>query len=849
MTIKDSLSHKRSNPSKILPLSFGARLPLLILLASISWGCGRGLLGEQPSPSPVPPTPVPQPGPPEALVTFHVQLPRNTPLREPIYLNLLDEVTGLALNVKRHEMQAEDDLHYTISLPFPVGSIIKYRYSRQGNYLAQEHTSTKQPVRYRLYQVEGHGTVYDVVSAWSDTSFSGETGRIIGRITNTESSIPISNLLITAGGAQCLTSADGDFLIEGLPPGTHNLVAYSIDGLYKTFMQGAVVEAGSSTPANLELTPAQFVSVVFSVSLPSDTLPTVPVRMAGNIYQLGNTFADLSGGTSTLAARMPVLSPLPDGRHSLAISLPTGADILYKYTLGDGFWNAEHTSSGEFRLRRLIVPDTSTIIEDTIENWGITGSAPLVFDVTVPANTPATDYVSIQFNPFGWTEPVPMWPLGNNRWAYVLYSPLDTLSKLGYRYCRNDLCGSADDATSPGIDHSGRLIEINQETEIRKEVVERWNWLEPSQIPTNVASTIIRPRGKDFFTGVEFQANFHPVWTTRTAVTLAEVHSLGAAWLVLTPTWTYTRQNPPVLETMTGFDPLWNDTTSTVAGARDLGIKVALFPTPRFNQAVDDWWAGSVRDFAWWLVWFDRYRNFILHFADLAEQQGVEALILGGEWIKPAIPGAIMMNGTPSGIPADAEARWKDLLLEIRTRFSGKLAWALPFDKEIGALPPFLNEVDQIYLLWSHPLVEQSGASEQVLHAEAARLLDDEVHPFQEDTGKPVVLGISYPSADGGITGCLADPLAIFEGFCLDPELLSRPHEDIPTIALDLDEQAQVYNALLIAINERDWISGFVSRGFYPPAILQDKSYSVHGKPAGDILKVWFPQLVREPGQ
>jgi hypothetical protein len=35
-----------------------------------------------------------------------------------------------------------------------------------------------------------------------------------------------------------------------------------------------------------------------------------------------------------------------------------------------------------------------------------------------------------------------------------------------------------------------------------------------------------------------------------------------------------------------------------------------------------------------------------------------------------------------------------------------------------------------------------------------------------------------------------------------------------------------------------------VSRGYYPPAALRDKSASVHGKPAADILWYWFPRML-----
>ena len=107
------------------------------------------------------------------------------------------------------------------------------------------------------------------------------------------------------------------------------------------------------------MTPAQMVTVNFTLSLPSDTIQNTPIRLAGNLYQLGNTFGDLEGGLSTVATRMPVFSLQPDGSFALSMMLPVGADIRYKYTLGDGFWNAEHNTDGSFVLRQLIVPASS----------------------------------------------------------------------------------------------------------------------------------------------------------------------------------------------------------------------------------------------------------------------------------------------------------------------------------------------------------------------------------------------------------------------------------------------------------------------------------------------------------
>jgi len=103
--------------------------------------------------------------------------------------------------------------------------VIKYRYEREAEAIrVGEHSSDGSPVRYRLFYVTNPGTVQDIVSRWTDTEFEGQTGRIAGQAIDKNSGTPIPNLLITAGGHQVYSKSDGSFLIEGLPPGVHNLV-------------------------------------------------------------------------------------------------------------------------------------------------------------------------------------------------------------------------------------------------------------------------------------------------------------------------------------------------------------------------------------------------------------------------------------------------------------------------------------------------------------------------------------------------------------------------------------------------------------------------------------------------
>lgn len=781
----------------------------------------------------------------QTLVSFTAALSEPLPAGDSIYLTLLDEVTGLAFNPHKYIMQADDALNYSVTLPFTIGKVIKYRYSREGTTSVNEHLYNDHPVRYRLYQVEAPATVKDVICEWTDTQYTGPRGRIMGAVVDSKTGQPIPNLLVTAGGEQAFTLADGTFLLDGLPVGTHTLVFFALDGSYQIFQQGANVAADSTTPVSIQLSPAKLVSVIFNVKLPVGTPPDAPLRLAGNLYQLGNTFADLSGGVSTLASRMPTLGKLPDGSYILTINLPAGTYIEYKYTLGDGLWSSEVSPTGAIRLRQLIVPKADYQENDFVDSWQTPDTNPIRFEVQVPTDTFTAEGISIQFNPgFGWLEPLPMWSATNSQGDHVyrfdLTGPFNSLSILHYRYCRDGQCGAADDSATAGVNPTGRIVYPATNPSTVFDTVSSWAWYSGENQPASVPDAQVTPRGSDFIAGVAFQDRYHPSWGPLLGNQIKVTSFLDVNWLLLSPTWTFTSENPPILEPLPSQDMLWTELVSSVTAAHHDDLKVGLFPTPHFNTPVSQWWQAAPRDFPWWVSFFERYTNFILHHATAASQTNANALILGGDSLDPALPGGVLSDGSPSNLPQDSETRWRELIAKIRERFAGTVGWALSYPDGIKNPPPFLDAVDKIYILWSAPLATEPNASLDQMHTQAATILDQEILPFQQQTGKPVIIAITYPSIDRGSTGCIA----VLGGGCLDYDILALPNPDIPELTLNLQDQADAYNAVLSAINERSWISGYVSMGFYPPTPLQDKSTSINGKPASGVLWYWTQKFL-----
>ena len=822
-------------------------LPALLLLISLIAGCSFQPLNWLNLPD--------QAGTPDQTmteVTFSVRAPVNTPLEETIYLSTLDEVTGLGVNARAYQMEPvmgesnfEEGLVYKTTLTVPVSTTLKYRYTRQNQYAVIEHTETHRQVRYRMLHVDGPKTVSDVVFQWSDTDYDGDPpGRISGTITDQATGDPLPGVLVTAGGVQSLTAANGAYLLSGLPPGVHNLVAYALDGSYQINQQGAQVASQANTEANLALQPRKFVDVTFVAAVPAGT-PEQSLRLAGNLYQLGNTFGNLSGGMNTIPNRMPRLTSIGLNQYGVILSLPAGAEIRYKYTLGDGFWNAEHDETGAFKLRRLIVPDQAVQLNDQVVSWSDGEQGPITFDARTPDFTPENEDIFIQFNPYGWTAPLPMMKIEDNHWAYILFSPFEIISDLTYRYCRESECGTADDQQTAGANPAGRQVKAEANSTYLADTVQSWAWFDPGISADLALPGEITPRSADFQTGVEFMPGSRPAYSVQVQEILPEIPDLHANTAVLSPTWTFTHQNPPVLEPDPSLDPSWYDLRNTIRAARDAELRASLFPKPHFPGPTAVWWETAPRDFSWWNTWFDQYRQFAVHFAEAAEQQGAETLVLGGSWLTPALPKGKLADGTPSGVPADADLRWVELLEEVRTHYQGEIAWAMPLPEDGSRPPRYLDQVDAVYLDWSPPLSADGTYTFEELNPAAVEKVTGELTAFYQGWLAPgqirLIVMTGYPSVEGGLTACARSEGSEPEAeTCLSSSAMSSPAPPLNGRSVNFQVQADAYAALLSALNQQDWVSGVISRGYYAPVILHDGSISVHGKPASEVLSAWF---------
>jgi len=506
-----------------------------LLAGVILAGCGTGSSNPYPIPTPLPLS--------TFNITFLVHTPDDTPSGDNVILDILDEVTGLTLNPTSYEMKQVDTGLWQVALDFPRNALVNYRYSLSSGGI--EAASGPGMVDYRTYYASGNNQVEDSVAHWLGTDFHGTTGRIRGLVRDGVTGLAVPGLLVGAGGMRTQTNADGSYLLTGVPTGKQTLVAFDLDGDYRPFVQEAIVADGQDTPANLLLSPAPHVTISFHLYVPqSETPPGAQIRMVGNLLSLGNTFQPGAASTMVEPARAPLMTALGDGTYIASLSLPVGTYVRYKFTLGDGFWNAERDSQGRLLLHDLIVPEHDTIIENGVRTWHSSKQGPVTFNAVTPPSTPSGEKVYIQFSPFQgiWMRPIPMWMIGPQQWTYTLESPLEWPGPVAYRYCRNGMCGLADDLATAGNQATGRQFQVNTAPQTIVDTVLGWTaWPDTTSAVIPAPSAAIR-------SSLRFGVMFSPAgWSPPYDSTLADLAGLHAGTVFLSPQW-YLGANAPVPE-------------------------------------------------------------------------------------------------------------------------------------------------------------------------------------------------------------------------------------------------------------------------------------------------------------
>ena len=209
--------------------------------------------------------------------------------------------------------------------------------------------------------------------------------------------------------------------------------------------------------------------------------------------------------------------------------------------------------------------------------------------------------------------------------------------------------------------------------------------------------------------------------------------------------------------------------------------------------------------------WMRSYREFILHYARLAEVEHFDLLCIGNEL---------------EGVSSD-EAAWRDMIRDVRSVYHGPLTYAANWGKEFFAVR-FWDALDYAGLNNYYPLASAPSADANDLKP-GADALASKLEAFSGQWRKPIVFTeVGYPSVHG----------AAVEPWIHDA---SR--------GLSGAEQAACYEAILRAFAGHPWFRGMFwwkwpsdgRRGG-----RTDGSYTPMGKPAAGVIRDWYTRMAGE---
>ncbi len=291
-------------------------------------------------------------------------------------------------------------------------------------------------------------------------------------------------------------------------------------------------------------------------------------------------------------------------------------------------------------------------------------------------------------------------------------------------------------------------------------------------------------------------------------LSLQAVRAAGAGWISLLATAYQDTINGKVIDYLGPGTPSDASLADIMSYAHGLGLKVMLKPHVDLLNDPSHYRGEIGPNFteADWAAWFASYREFILHYAGIAAQEGADLFCVGCEL----------------GTTASHAAEWRAIVAEIRAAYSGPLVYA---DNLVESQPDAVGWWDAMDFIGedAYPTLSESEQPTLEELLSAWERFAEKLHALATKWNKSLILTeIGFRSVRGGAT---------------------NPWDWQRQGPVDLAIQEKCYEATFRTINNRPWLAGIYWWQWAPDPNdggPDDTGYSPHGKPAETVLKEWF---------
>jgi hypothetical protein len=290
----------------------------------------------------------------------------------------------------------------------------------------------------------------------------------------------------------------------------------------------------------------------------------------------------------------------------------------------------------------------------------------------------------------------------------------------------------------------------------------------------------------------------HEYLDSRIIESMLALQENGADHIAVVPTWyqTSTRSNSiyPTVDT-----PVDSAVINIINEAQNMGYDVMLKPHVDIE---DGTFRGEISpsDID---QWFESYENFIIHYAQIAQQTGVDIFCIGTE----------LKN-------LSSQLEWFDIIGSVRGIFYGPVVYAANWDEypSVG----FWEYLDFIGIDAYFPLARDREATiEEYLQNLDIWLY--QIDHFQSNVGKDIVITeVGFKSVKGSAV---------------------NPYDWQYEGIMDEVSQADAYRTILSTLQRKSWLAGLFF-WYWDPILKHDSvGYTPYDKQAEQVLKeFWVDQ-------
>jgi hypothetical protein len=317
----------------------------------------------------------------------------------------------------------------------------------------------------------------------------------------------------------------------------------------------------------------------------------------------------------------------------------------------------------------------------------------------------------------------------------------------------------------------------------------------------------------DFQKGMSYASWWQGQYSTPKAdQSLANLAATGANWVAVIVTGYQETYTSTIITRDLPKTPTDKDLVHAIAKAHDLGLSVMLKPHVDLSDDPAHW-RGDIgtafTDETQRQAWFTSYGEFINHYATLAQEKGIEQFCVGTELIATS----------------SREEDWREVVKGVRERFTGPITYASNHGGEEASIT-WWDAVDYIGVDAYYALTDENDPSVDELKAAwIQRGYVDTLADLSKKYDKLVLLTeIGYRSADGTTIA---------------------PWEWQSEPAIDLQEQADAYQAALEVLWGQPWLAGIYWWNWDTDPNKggeTDTDFTPHNKPAEEVLKTYYLQ-------